>query len=141
MFVLGKLQETVRRTDSIQSKRKVSSISDRSDTSEPGVPGEASGEESPGVLSDDQPPESPSDSNDTDDTTKNMPWLKVMVQVSNSFYYYCNHQNFCHPFCYRRIMRGCSRLVKAVRKVCFYKTLLKILSFIRGCQSEDWFKF
>lgn len=40
-----------------------------------------------------------------------------MVQVANSFYYYCPHQNFCHPFCYRRVMRGCSRLIKAVRKV------------------------
>lgn len=68
--------DPVKRADSIQ-KRKVSSLSDRSDTSEPGVPGEASGEESPGILSDDQPPESPSDSNDTDDTTKNMPWMKV----------------------------------------------------------------
>ncbi|KAJ8932970.1 hypothetical protein NQ314_014301 [Rhamnusium bicolor] len=112
-----RIPETVKRTDSIQSKRKVSSLSDRSDTSEPGVAGEVSGEESPGVLSDDQPPESPSDSNDTDETTKHMPWMKVMVQVSNSFYYYCPHQNFCHPFCYRRIMRGCSRLIKAVRKV------------------------
>ncbi|XP_065170367.1 protein unc-80 homolog isoform X8 [Atheta coriaria] len=112
-----KIPETVKRTDSIQSKRKVSSISDRSDTSEPGVPGEASGEESPGVLSDDQPPESPSDSNDSDDTAKNMPWLKVMVQVSNSLYYYCTHQNYCHPYCYRRVMRATTRLIKAVRKV------------------------
>lgn len=72
------MQESVKRTDSIQSKRKVSSLSDRSDTSEPCIPGEASGEESPGVLSDDQPPESPSDSNDTEDTAKNMPWLKVI---------------------------------------------------------------
>ncbi|KAH1025785.1 hypothetical protein HUJ05_010443 [Dendroctonus ponderosae] len=83
----------------------------------PGVAGEVSGEESPGVLSDDQPPESPSDSNESDDTTKNMPWLKVMVQISNNMYFFCNHQNFCHPFCHRRVMRGCSRLVKAVRKV------------------------
>ncbi|KYB29509.1 Protein unc-80 homolog-like Protein [Tribolium castaneum] len=117
MEIEWRIPETVKRTDSIQSKRKVSSLSDRSDTSEPGMPGEASGEESPGVLSDDQPPESPSDSNDTDDTTKNMPWMKIMVQVSNSFYYFCTHQNFCHPFCYRRVMRACSRLVKAVRKV------------------------
>lgn len=73
---------TVKRTDSIQSKRKVSSISDRSDTSEPGIAGEASGEESPGVLSDDQPPESPTDSNDTDDTNKHMPWLKVRIWTS-----------------------------------------------------------
>ncbi|KAG5895326.1 hypothetical protein JTB14_000598 [Gonioctena quinquepunctata] len=113
-----KIPDYVKRTDSIQSKRKVSSISDRSDTSEPGAPGEVSGEESPGVLSDEQPPESPSDSNDTaDDTTKNMPWLKTMVQVSNSLFYYCPHQNFCHPFCYKRVMRGCSRLIKAARKV------------------------
>lgn len=69
----------VKRTDSIQSKRKVSSLSDRSDTSEPGAAGEISGEESPGILSDDQPPESPSDSNETDDTSKNMPWMKVSV--------------------------------------------------------------
>lgn len=40
-----------------------------------------------------------------------------MVQVANSFYYYCPHQNFCHPFCYRRVIRGCNRLIKAVRKV------------------------
>lgn len=38
----------VRRTDSIQSRRKVSSLSDRSDTSEPGAA--SGGEESPGIL-------------------------------------------------------------------------------------------
>ncbi|KAK4883609.1 hypothetical protein RN001_006928 [Aquatica leii] len=117
MEIEWKIPETVKRADSIQSKRKVSSLSDRSDNSEPGAPGEASGEESPGVLSDDQPPESPSDSNDTDDTSKHMPWLKVLVQMSNSFYFYCNHQSFCHPYCYRRVIRGTSRLIKAVRKV------------------------
>lgn len=64
----------------MQSKRKVSSISDRSDTSDHGADGAGSGgEESPGVLSDEQPPESPSDSNETDDgcCSKNMPWIKV----------------------------------------------------------------
>lgn len=66
----------VKRADSIQSKRKVSSISDRSDFSEQGV--EASGEESPGVLSDEIPPASPSDSNDTDETCSNLPWMKVI---------------------------------------------------------------
>lgn len=40
-----------------------------------------------------------------------------MVQTANSLYYFCTHQNYCHPYCYRRVMRGCSRLVKAVRKV------------------------
>lgn len=85
--------DLVKRADSIQSRRKVSSLSDRSDTSDvnTGVtsgmnitPGTAAvadgsgGEESPGVLSDDHdhPPESP-DSNDTDDTAKGLPWIKV----------------------------------------------------------------
>lgn len=84
----------MKHADSIQSRRKVSSLSDRSDTSEAGgAPGGAGaapcpgaggghegsgGEESPGVLSDDHdhPPESP-DSNDTDESTKVMPWIKV----------------------------------------------------------------
>lgn len=72
----------VKRADSIQSKRKVSSLSDRSDTSEQGCGGEVSGEESPGILSDDQPPESPSDSNETDDTTTHLPWLKVLICIN-----------------------------------------------------------
>lgn len=113
-FAVG---STVRRADSIQSRRKVSSLSDRSDTSEQGAGGEVSGEESPGILSDDQPPESPSDSNDTDDTHSHLPWLKVVVQMSSSFNFFCSHQSFCHPFCYRRHMRACSRLIKSVRKV------------------------
>lgn len=107
----------MKRADSIQSKRKVSSLSDRSDTSEPGLGGEVSGEESPGILSDDQPPESPSDSNDTDETNKNFPWMRVMVQTMNVMNFYCSHQYFCHPFCHRRQMRACSRLIQSVRKI------------------------
>ncbi|XP_058795328.1 protein unc-80 homolog isoform X2 [Phymastichus coffea] len=108
--------EAFRRADSIQSKRKVSSLSDRSDTSEPGLYGEVSGEESPGILSDDQPPESPSDSNDTDEFNKNFPWMKVVVQTASNYNFMCCHQNYCHPYCHRRQMRACDRLVRAVRK-------------------------
>nr|CAI5834351.1 unnamed protein product [Callosobruchus analis] len=43
-------------------------------------------EESTGVPSDEQPPESPSDSNDTDDTSRNMPWLKVRRVLYISIY-------------------------------------------------------
>ncbi|GBP89583.1 Protein unc-80 homolog [Eumeta japonica] len=123
-----------RRSDSIQSRRKVSSLSDRSDTSEqavyPGAIGgiaagaeaDSGGEESPGVLSDDHdhehPPDSP-DSNSTDppDNTKGYPWLKVIVKFLNSFNYVCCHQNFCHPYCFRRNMRACARLIKSVQKI------------------------
>ncbi|XP_069357295.1 protein unc-80 homolog isoform X3 [Maniola hyperantus] len=119
-----------RRSDSIQSRRKVSSLSDRSDTSEvyPGTGGtvimpnevDSGGEESPGVLSDDHdhPPDSP-DSNSTDlpDLNKGFPWLKVIVKFLNSFNYVCCHQNFCHPYCFRRNMRATVRLTKSVQKI------------------------
>lgn len=68
-------------------------------------------------MSDDQPPESPSDSNDTDETNKNFPWMRVMVQTMNYFNFYCSHQLFCHPFCHRRQMRAGSRLIRSVRKI------------------------
>lgn len=113
-----KFIDTVKRTDSIQSRhgqRKVSSLSDRSDNSEQGA---ASGgeEESPGILSDDQPPESPSD-HEADEISKNFPWLRAVLGIINSFNYYCTHQNFCHPYCFKRHMRAATRLMKSVRKV------------------------
>ncbi|XP_039948637.1 protein unc-80 homolog isoform X7 [Bactrocera tryoni] len=108
------LETDFKRVDSIQSRRKVSSLSDRSDTSEQGI---VSGEESPGILSDDQQPESPTDSNETDDTAKNMPWLKAVIDLITSYNYYCSHKGYCHPYCYKRHMRSCTRLMKATRKI------------------------
>lgn len=54
----------------------MSAVSDRSDTSDKV---DLSGEESPGVLSDDLAPESPPDVAESDDAnlTRNFPWLKV----------------------------------------------------------------
>lgn len=113
---MSTIPDAVKRTDSIQSRRKVSSLSDRSDNSEQGA---ASGgeEESPGILSDDQPPDSPNDSNDSDETSKNFPWMRAVTAIINSFNFYCSHQNFCHPYCYKRHTRAASRLMKSVRKV------------------------
>ncbi|GIY67759.1 hypothetical protein CDAR_36052 [Caerostris darwini] len=106
----------LQRTDSIRSKRKVSAVSDRSDTSDKV---DLSGEESPGVLSDDLAPESPPEVVESDDgmLTKNFPWLKVMVKILKNLNYDCTHQYFCPASCYRRQMRSCNRLVNAVRKV------------------------
>ena len=105
----------------MRSKRKVSSISDRSDISDVPMEHEISGEESPGILSDDQPPESPSDGGgpDIDEgiSTRGMPWLRAVLLLSNSFNYHCTHQHVCHPRCFRRQSRACSRLLVSVRKI------------------------
>jgi len=77
----------IKRSDSVRSKRKVSSISDRSDISDVPMEHDISGEESPGILSDDQPPESPSDTQDLDEgiATRGMPWLRVRCHSPNLF--------------------------------------------------------
>ena len=103
----------LRRGDSCRSKgRRVSGISERSDLS--GV----SGDESPGVLSDDGL-DYPVDTLNADDAdiVKHMPWIKVIINMLNNLDYECPHQYFCRPNCYRRHVRACSRMISALKKV------------------------
>nr|XP_027221615.1 protein unc-80 homolog [Penaeus vannamei] len=109
--------ESMKRSDSVKSRRKVSAFSERSDTSEH-LEQEVSGEESPGVLSNEDLPDSPTDGDiDEESLTTNMPWLKVVVRLSTLYNMTCTHQTFCHPHCYRRNMRACRRLMHALRKM------------------------
>ncbi|XP_069159541.1 protein unc-80 homolog isoform X1 [Procambarus clarkii] len=109
--------DSIKRSDSVRSRRKVSAVSERSDTSEH-LEQEVSGEESPGVLSNEELPESPTDGDiDEESLTSNMPWLKTIVRVSSLYNMTCTHQTFCHPHCYKRNMRACRRLMHAVRKM------------------------
>ncbi|EJD74265.1 hypothetical protein LOAG_18392, partial [Loa loa] len=48
---------------------------------------------------------------------KNFPWLKIVIKMANSFNLSCNHERFCHPWCFERIYRQCYRLTEALRKV------------------------
>ena len=54
---------------------------------------------------------------DEDRLEQNMPWLRVMTKLLNSFNYHCTHQNFCHPNCYQRQMRAARRMMEATRYV------------------------
>lgn len=46
-----------------------------------------------------------------------MPWIKVVIQLANMSNFICPHQNYCHPDCYERQRRSCSRLITAVKKI------------------------
>lgn len=37
--------------------------------------------------------------------------------MANSFNLSCNHERFCHPWCFERVYRQCYRLTEALRKV------------------------
>lgn len=110
------LNHLMKRADSLRSRRKVSGISEKSDTSDRA---EISGEESPGALSDDGQTADSADVLNADDSeiVRNMPWLRVVISLMNTLNYDCSHKHFCSPNCYRRQMRSCSRLVKVIKKV------------------------
>lgn len=107
------------RRDSVKSKgRRASAFSERSDLS--GI----SGDESPGVLSDDgQGPELIADTLDAEDCdiVRQMPWIKVVVDMVNTLDFECSHQHYCHENCYRRQIRACNRLMRSVKKVYTYE--------------------
>ncbi|XP_064639472.1 protein unc-80 homolog [Lineus longissimus] len=68
------------------------------------------------VESPDEMAESPE--YDTDDNLCTyMPWIKVIIQLANTSNFICDHQNFCHPNCYERQQRSCTRLMNATFKV------------------------
>uniref|UniRef100_A0A0M3IMM2 UNC80 domain-containing protein n=1 Tax=Ascaris lumbricoides TaxID=6252 RepID=A0A0M3IMM2_ASCLU len=48
---------------------------------------------------------------------KNLPWVKVVIGMVNSFNLKCKHERYCHPWCFERVYRQCYRLTEALRKV------------------------
>ncbi|ESO92838.1 hypothetical protein LOTGIDRAFT_232936 [Lottia gigantea] len=48
---------------------------------------------------------------------QDLPWIKVVVQIANLSNFICPHHNYCHPNCYERQRRSCSRLITALRKI------------------------
>ena len=66
-----------------------------------------------------EPPESPllDVPDETDRLEEDMPWLPVVAKLLNSFNFYCTHQGFCHPNCYRRQMRAAHRIMEATRHI------------------------
>ena len=70
------------------------------------------------MLSDEHLADTPSDA-DTDDFSvpDHLPWVRVATEMVTGLCYSCRHQQFCQPNCYKRLMRACNRLVKAVKTV------------------------
>lgn len=46
-----------------------------------------------------------------------MPWLKVVSALANTTSFACPHQYACHPDCYKRQIRSCTRLTHGIRKI------------------------
>ncbi|CAD6199380.1 unnamed protein product [Caenorhabditis auriculariae] len=44
----------------------------------------------------------------------NLPWIKVLIRVTNSFNLECRHDGVCHPRCFNRVHRQCFRLCECL---------------------------
>ena len=113
----------LKRTDSSSdsTRRKDSTVSKVSDhESRPEVRAEdTDGDRAPSGAAASAVPESPlfDVPGEEDELEENMPWLKVVSRVANGFNFYCTHQGFCHPSCFRRQMRASKRIMVAARRV------------------------
>ena len=112
-------------TSTSANKRKISSIASElsSDKDADGGGISPAPEDSPKVIEEKRDPMAEEmakfDIPDPDEPELelSMPWLKVISRLINSFNFYCTHQGFCHPNCYRRQMRATKRIMKATRHV------------------------
>lgn len=95
------------RTDSIRS-RKASSVSERSDISR------SSTEEIATPYDDGREVFGSEESTEYSD---NMPWLESIITLCSRLSFVCDHKNGCTVYCFYRIMRSCTRLCWAVRKI------------------------
>ena len=43
--------------------------------------------------------------------------FQIVVQIANSSNFICEHHQVCHPYCYERQRRSCSRPMAAIKKV------------------------
>ena len=129
----------IKRADSsASSRRKVSSISASEASDHEGmaaIEGNSPGpEDSPNVFTEEKDLYESHlfDLPDEDDhLEQNMPWLRVITKLLNSFNYHCTHQNFCHPNCYRRQMRAARRMMEATRHVRFFSKVLGLNCFLK----------
>ena len=112
-------------TSTSGNKRKISSATSElsSDQCADGGGASPAAEDSPHVLEEKRDPMAEEMAKfdipepDEADLETNMPWLKVISRLINSFNFYCTHQGFCHPNCYRRQMRATKRIMEATRHV------------------------
>ena len=112
-------------TSTSANKRKISSIASElsSDKDADGGGISPAPEDSPKVIEEKRDPMAEEmakfDIPDPDEPELeiSMPWLKVISRLINSFNFYCTHQGFCHPNCYRRQMRATKRIMEATRHV------------------------
>lgn len=106
--------EHFKRSNSLRSRRRISGVSEKSDTSE-----RLSEEESPGLLSEDGhsfESQMDTDANDHENITS-LPWLKIPEMMANVLDFTCAHSGVCSQNCYKKVSKSTSYLIKEVQKV------------------------
>jgi len=122
----------IRRSDSMRSRRRVSGISEKSDTSERVnsgtqhigqdalLAGDLSGDESAGNGScEDAYTTESTDKFEADESRimSNMPWFKAISMVNSNIDCNCSHFPSCTTFCYKLHQNMCKKLISCVQSI------------------------
>ena len=70
----------------------------------------------------------------------NLPWLKPVTELINSFNLACTHQGFCHHACVHRQTRAAKRLMEALRQMYGEKIEYIEEMFINDEETEEELK-
>lgn len=97
------------RADSIRS-RKASSVSERSDASR-------SSTDDLMTPHDDREVFGGPTVEEATEYSDNMPWLESVIGLCSRLSFVCDHKKNCSVYCFYRILRSCTRMCWAIRKI------------------------
>ncbi|KAJ1363609.1 Unc-80p [Parelaphostrongylus tenuis] len=67
-----------------------------------------------------------------------LPWIKVIIQIANSFDMKCTHETICTQRCFLRVSRQCHRLTSALLSLYGYRREVKTKVDRRKLLLEKW---
>ncbi|EYB89024.1 hypothetical protein Y032_0237g3240 [Ancylostoma ceylanicum] len=68
----------------------------------------------------------------------NLPWIKVVIRMANSFDMNCTHESVCTQRCFLRVSRQCHRLIMALSTLYGYRRESKVRVDKRKLVMDKW---
>uniref|UniRef100_A0A7I4YUG5 UNC80 domain-containing protein n=1 Tax=Haemonchus contortus TaxID=6289 RepID=A0A7I4YUG5_HAECO len=85
-----------------------------------------------------QPPPKSQFDDEEQQILSNLPWIKVVIRMANSFDMTCSHEVVCTPRCFQRVSRQCHRLTMALTSLYGHRREVKTKVDKRKLLMDHW---
>ncbi|RCN49022.1 hypothetical protein ANCCAN_04899, partial [Ancylostoma caninum] len=85
-----------------------------------------------------QPPPKAQFDDEEQTMLSNLPWIKVVIRMANSFDMSCTHESVCTQRCFLRVSRQCHRLIMALSTLYGYRREVKVRVDKRKLVMDKW---